>query len=153
GIATGDDYANQYQKIIEKYDEGAQAASKAAAAQREMIAQARAAQSAMSTPDARTLLGLGAGGGSASSSAAVFQEMFAAQEEMARARAAQASAQAPSAATLLGLGGSGGSAAASAAVFQEVEEASKSLGAEMDRLTAKFQPLTVAGQEYDAVLA
>lgn len=89
GIIGGDAYLAEQQRIIESYDQGAQAAAKAAAQQREMIAAAQATQAAQNaqaaTADPRTILGLsaGAGTGSAQASAAVFEEATQAQAALA----------------------------------------------------------------------
>jgi len=79
-------YTAAYQKIVDKYDEGAMAAKRAAVAQRELIEGARAAQAALDAQSSfNQQLGVNRPGqaNSARDSASVFEAAFAAEEDAA----------------------------------------------------------------------
>jgi hypothetical protein len=79
------------ERIIEKYNEGAQAAKRAAQAQRDLIEQGRAEQARSNASAAQGAfnqqLGVGQPGKTASDSARVFQEQFEVEEKLAAEKA------------------------------------------------------------------
>lgn len=162
GVVDAGQHANAWQDIVDKYDEGAMAAKRAAAEQRALIEQARAAQTAT---DAQAKFNKDYGvqdpsqRKSAAASGSVFEEHAALTEQFNPAAAAAGRMTEEITKLIraeeLGIEVTGGFDAALTAIidkYDAVAIAAKKVGIENKALEAEFNPLKTASLAYAAAL-